>query len=169
MLMNDLRIRNTGVKATTTEKSKPSRNTLLLLIKLLFREYHLVLHFPTMETVKLDKAFFALSDHKRREILNLLSEGPLTVSQLAGELNISLTNISKNISQLEKADLLYKSKKGRQVYCHINRDTWLELASYINMPTSFWQNRLADLEHFISQQKHRPGTGPIHRQRKRGA
>lgn len=98
---------------------------------------------------KLNQVFFALADHKRRIILNLLAEGPVTVTDLASHFDATLSTISKNITLLEKADLLYKVKKGRTVYCHMNHDTWLEVATYVSGVAHFWQSRLNDLEQYV--------------------
>jgi len=104
-----------------------------------------------MESInKFDQIFFALADPKRRQILDLLSEGPVTVTDLATHFDVGLATISKNIALLEKADLLYKVKKGRTVYCHMNHDTWLEVAKYVSRVAQFWQNRLNDLEQYVN-------------------
>ncbi|WP_455211910.1 metalloregulator ArsR/SmtB family transcription factor [Kaarinaea lacus] len=126
-------------------------NLLLLLLKYKYLRRVKVLYFPYMESnKKLDQVFFALADCKRRQILNLLSEGPITVTDIASHFDSTLATISKSITLLEKANLLYKVKKGRTVYCHMNHDTWLEVATYVSMVAHFWQNRLADLEQYIN-------------------
>lgn len=100
---------------------------------------------------KLDLVFSALADGKRRDMLNMLSEGPLTVTAIASRFEMTLGNISKNVTLLEKAGLIYKVKKGRTVICHMNHDTWLEVATYISGVAHFWQNRLNDLEQYVKE------------------
>jgi len=105
-----------------------------------------------METnERLDKLFFALSDRRRRAILEELSENQKTVGELASKFSLSLGAISKQLSLLEKANLIYKTKQGRQVYCHMNFDVWKEVTGYINMQAKFWNNRLDELEQFINK------------------
>jgi len=99
---------------------------------------------------RLNQVFFALADRKRRLILNMLTEGPVTVSDLASHFDTTLATISKNITLPEKAELLYKVKKGRSVYCHMNHDTWLNVAMYVSGVAHFWQNRLNDLEQYVN-------------------
>ncbi|MCW8875449.1 MAG: helix-turn-helix domain-containing protein [Kangiellaceae bacterium] len=107
-------------------------------------------YFPSMESIKrLDRIFFALSDSRRRVILEELSEEKKTVSQLAESSSLTLGAISKQISLLENAELIFKSKVGRTVYCHMNFDIWKEVTAYIGMHTKFWNNRLDELEKFI--------------------
>ncbi|TQV87055.1 ArsR/SmtB family transcription factor [Aliikangiella coralliicola] len=104
-----------------------------------------------MESKKrLDHIFFALSDSRRRDILEELSEGKKTVGQLADNFDVTLGAISKHVKLLENADLIYKSKRGRTVYCHMNFDIWKEVAMYIGMHKRFWSNRLDELENYIN-------------------
>ena len=113
-----------------------------------------MIYFPSMESkIEFDSIFFALADANRRRILAIISETPLTVTQLAGHFDCTLATVSKNISVLEKAELLYKIKKGRVVYCHMNHDTWLELATYISGVANFWKTRLQELEKYVNMSK----------------
>jgi len=100
----------------------------------------------------LDGIFFALSDSKRRSILTELSEGTKSVGELAKSFDLTMGAVSKNIIILEKADLIYKRKRGRQVFCHMNYDVWREVAKFIAMQTKFWERRLNELESYIDSQ-----------------
>lgn len=100
-----------------------------------------------METeVRLDAIFFALSDSRRRLLLAELAAGPKSVNQLAGLAGMKLSAASKHISALEVATLLYKTRNGREIYCHLNFDVWSEVANYIAMHATFWAGRLDELE-----------------------
>jgi DNA-binding transcriptional ArsR family regulator len=104
-----------------------------------------------METNKrLDLIFFSLSHSRRREILEHLSEDKKTVGELADNFEVSLSTISKHLKLLEEAELIFKSKRGRTVYCHLNFDVWKEVAAYISMYSKFWNSRLDELESFIN-------------------
>lgn len=106
-----------------------------------------------METInRLDRIFFALSDSRRRAILEELSEDKKTVGELANSFSLSLGAISKHLSLLEEAELIYKTKSGRQVHCHMNFDIWKEVANYISMQKQFWSKRLDELEQFVEEQ-----------------
>jgi len=102
--------------------------------------------------IQLDKIFFALSDSKRRSILTELSEESKSVGELANNFDLTMGAVSKNIKILEKAELIYKSKRGRQVYCHMNFDIWRQVAKFISMHTKFWERRLNELETYIDTQ-----------------
>lgn len=99
----------------------------------------------------LNKMFFALADENRRHMLKLLSEQQLTVGALAQHFDMTLATVSKNIKILEQGKLIYKVKSGRQVVCHMNYDTWLEVAKFVSMFAQFWNNRLDELENYIGK------------------
>jgi DNA-binding transcriptional ArsR family regulator len=99
---------------------------------------------------QLDSIFFALSDSKRRLILTELSENSKTVGELAKSFDLTMGAISKNIKILQEAELIYKSKRGRHVYCHMNFDIWRKVARFIAMHTKFWEQRLDELDSYIN-------------------
>lgn len=110
-----------------------------------------MLYFPRMENNShLDKIFFALSDSRRRRILEELSENQRSVSELAEAVSMSASAISKHLTLLEEARLLYKTRQGRSVYCHMNFDVWKEVTMYVGLHLKFWSARLDELENFVS-------------------
>ena len=100
---------------------------------------------------QLDLIFTALAERKRRRIMEELSEHPRTVGHIAEACGLRISAASKHISLLEDAGILYKSKRGRTVYCHINFDIWRLVAGHIAMHARFWNNRLDALERHIQE------------------
>lgn len=62
-----------------------------------------------------DKVFEALASTTRRRILAYLSEGPLTAGVVAERFDMSQPAISKHLSVLEAADLVWKKREGQFV------------------------------------------------------
>lgn len=62
-----------------------------------------------------DKVFEALASTTRRRILAYLSEGPLTAGAVAERFDMSQPAISKHLSVLESADLIWKKREGQYV------------------------------------------------------
>jgi len=62
-----------------------------------------------------DKVFEALASTTRRRILAYLSEGPLTAGVVAQRFEMSQPAISKHLSILESADLIWKKREGQYV------------------------------------------------------
>jgi DNA-binding transcriptional ArsR family regulator len=61
----------------------------------------------------LDNAFCALGDATRRGILERLSTGEASVSQLAEPFGVSLPTIHKHLRVLERAGFIAHEKRGR--------------------------------------------------------
>ena len=95
---------------------------------------------------RLDAVFFALSDSRRRWLLAELAAGPKSVSDLAATAGMKMSSASKHIAVLEAGHLLYKTRLGRHLYCHLNFDVWREVTSYVAMHAQFWAGRLDELE-----------------------
>lgn len=68
----------------------------------------------------MSEVFKAISDPIRREVLNLLKEGPLNASELHGHFDVSKPAMSKHFSILKQADLIYADKKGNQIWYCLN-------------------------------------------------
>jgi DNA-binding transcriptional ArsR family regulator len=64
-----------------------------------------------------DRAFAALADPTRRAVLERLSAGGASVSELAEPFGMSLTGMRKHIRLLEDANLVVTEKIGRTRRC----------------------------------------------------
>ena len=62
---------------------------------------------------QLDRQFFALSDGTRRTILERLSQGPASVSELTQPLGIAMPSVVKHLAVLEEGGLVHSEKAGR--------------------------------------------------------
>ena len=71
-------------------------------------------------SLTLDATFFALSDPKRRGILERLGRGPATLSQLAGPSGLTLNGIKKHVGILQHAGLVETEKVGRVRECCVS-------------------------------------------------
>lgn len=67
----------------------------------------------------LDLAFQALSDPTRRRMVERLSAGPATVSQLAEPLPMSVSAVMQHLKVLEGSGLVISEKIGRVRTCRI--------------------------------------------------
>jgi DNA-binding transcriptional ArsR family regulator len=69
--------------------------------------------------VDIDRLFHALGDPTRRAMLDRLSEGPRSVSNLAAPLGITLTAVMQHLQILEECGLAHTEKVGRVRTCRI--------------------------------------------------
>lgn len=79
----------------------------------------------------LDRTFSALSDPTRREILQRLSSGPATISELAQPFRMSLPGFMKHVRVLEGAHLVTTAKRGRTRECRLGSDRLEDATEWI--------------------------------------
>lgn len=79
---------------------------------------------------QLDLIFGALSDPTRRDVLQRLAAGVLTISDLAAPYAISLPAFLKHLKVLEAAGLITRHKDGRTVHVRLNQKTLRETAPW---------------------------------------
>jgi DNA-binding transcriptional ArsR family regulator len=97
----------------------------------------------------LDAIFSALADPTRRAILSRLTEGEVTVGELAEPFDMSLPAVSKHLRVLELAGLLVQEKDGRIRRCHLNAEPLQEAAEWISHYRQFWEEQFDQLSAFL--------------------
>ena len=101
----------------------------------------------------LDRTFSALSDPTRRAMLDRLSLGSATVSELAAPTRISLPGALKHVRILEEADLVTSEKRGRTRECRLGPAQLEDATAWIERYRSRWERRLDRLEAVIDKRK----------------
>jgi DNA-binding transcriptional ArsR family regulator len=101
----------------------------------------------------LDRTFSALSDPTRRDILERLSDGPASISELARPYGISLPGVLKHIHILEEANLVTTEKRGRTRECRLGPGYIDEVTRWIHRYRHHWEHRLDRLESVIERRK----------------
>ena len=110
-------------------------------------------HMVKSRTVALDATFSALSDPTRRAILERLSSGSSTVSELAAPFGVSLPAISKHLTVLENAGLLRRKKDGRVRNCTLIAGPMRAAAEWVELYRDFWEGKLDALGDFLEKQQ----------------
>jgi len=101
----------------------------------------------------LDRTFSALSDPRRRDILERLSRGPASISELAQPFGISLPGVLKHVRILEEAHLVTTEKKGRTRECRLGPEDMDDVTRWIERYRRQWEARLDRLEALIERKK----------------
>ncbi len=105
---------------------------------------------------ELDKAFAALADPNRREILRRLgTAGSATVSELAGPLGMTLTGTKKHVRVLEDTGLVRTEKVGRSRHCTLGPQRLEQAERWIGLYRQMLEGRLDRLGELVEA-----GTGP---------
>jgi DNA-binding transcriptional ArsR family regulator len=105
-----------------------------------------------VQSQSLDRTFSALSDPTRRDILEHLSAGPASISELARPIGISLTGVMKHVRILEEAKLVTTQKHGRNRECRLGPGDMDDVSSWIESYRRQWERRFDRLERYIERQ-----------------
>ena len=62
----------------------------------------------------------ALADPIRRDILNLLKDGRLSVGEIVEHFDVSIPSISRHLKVLKEADLIRDTREGKFIYYELN-------------------------------------------------
>ena len=107
----------------------------------------MVSHMPKYES--LDRAFGALADPTRRSILQLVSTGPTSISELARPFGIALPTVLEHVRILEETRLLTTEKVGRIRECTLGPERLDEARQWIET-FRMWERRLDALDRYVS-------------------
>jgi DNA-binding transcriptional ArsR family regulator len=80
----------------------------------------------------LDRAFAALADPVRRAIVARLSKASATLGELAEPFDISLQAVSKHISVLEDAGLVWRTREAQRKPVHLDAAALERLTAWID-------------------------------------
>ncbi len=106
---------------------------------------------PNFEDV-LSRTLAALADPTRRSILEQLSLGPASVSELAKPYAMSQPAISKHLKVLETAGLVSKEPGNRLGPRHLELDLFMKAAEWMDAYARIWDARL---NHFTGKRRRR--------------
>lgn len=106
-----------------------------------------------------DHVFHALADPNRRVILERLSRGPASVSELARPLPMSLPAVVQHLQVLETSGLVSSEKIGRVRSCRIEPTALRPVEQWISARRSSWERRLDRLGDYLAESDDvRPGA-----------
>lgn len=104
-------------------------------------------------TNSVDHVFHALGDGTRRAILEMVSEGPVSVSRLAEPLGITLAAVVQHLQILEESGLVHTEKIGRVRTCRIKPAGLSVAEQWIRDRRSVWERRLDRLGELLESEE----------------
>lgn len=102
------------------------------------------------QPARIDVLFQALADPTRRMMVERLSRGPASVSELARPFEMSLPAIVQHLRVLEDSGLVRTAKEGRVRTCRIEAKTLSLAEGWINERRNAWEARLDRLGAFLT-------------------
>ncbi len=99
---------------------------------------------------ELDRVFHALADPGRRLMLERLSQGPASVSELAQPLAMSLAAVLQHVQILEASGLVRSRKLGRTRTCSLQAETLRSAEHWISERRALVERRLDRLGEYLA-------------------
>ena len=100
---------------------------------------------------QLDRSFAALADPTRRAIVERLTAGPATASELAAPFAMSLTAVLKHVRVLEGAGLVATERTGRTRQCRLQVEALDAQRDWIDRQRALWSARLDALGRVLEE------------------
>tara|TARA_B100000900_G_scaffold410513_1_gene428452 strand:- start:371 stop:697 length:327 start_codon:yes stop_codon:yes gene_type:complete len=102
---------------------------------------------------KLNKIFSALADPTRRDILMMLLEDDMAVTDIADPFDISLAAISKHLVVLTNSGLISQERRGRVKWCKLDTEAMHEAFIWIQSFGKLNPLNLDSFEEFLKKEK----------------
>jgi DNA-binding transcriptional ArsR family regulator len=99
----------------------------------------------------LDRVFQALADPSRRLMVERLSQGPASVSELARPLPMTLAAVVQHVQVLEASGLVRSQKTGRVRTCSIEPTVLRTAEQWITERRAGWERRLDRLGDYLAE------------------
>ncbi len=100
-----------------------------------------------------DDVFYALSNPTRRKVLERLSVGPATVSELAAPFDMKLPSFVQHLSVLEQSRLVESKKRGRVRTYEITPKRLKVVEDWLTSRRRLWEARLDQFDQYVKQLK----------------
>jgi DNA-binding transcriptional ArsR family regulator len=97
----------------------------------------------------LDRIFHALADPTRRAVVMRLAKGPVSVSELAKPLAMSLPAVVQHLQVLEQSGLVRSEKAGRVRTCRIEPQALKTVEQWVGEQRALWETRFDRLDAYL--------------------
>jgi DNA-binding transcriptional ArsR family regulator len=112
-----------------------------------------------VQSAVVDDVFYALSNATRRKVLEQLSAGPATVSELAAPFDMKLPSFVQHLSLLEQSRLVKSKKRGRVRTYEIVPRQFTVAEDWLAKRRELWQSRFDRFDEYVEQLKERESRG----------
>lgn len=98
-------------------------------------------------------AFQVIADPSRRHILQLLTKDSYNINSLSENFSMSRPAVSKHIKILQTAGFISIQTIGRERYCVLSQEGFIEIRNWLNHFDKFWNSKLKNLETILKNKK----------------
>lgn len=104
-------------------------------------------------TASADTVFSAIAHPVRREVLERLSLGPASVSELASPFAMQLPSFVQHLAVLERSRLVRSSKRGRVRTYEIAPEGFVKVEDWLTARRKEWEARLDRFDNYVRHLK----------------
>jgi DNA-binding transcriptional ArsR family regulator len=114
---------------------------------------------------QLSDVLTAISHPSRRAIIGQLAAGPARFTDIAKPFDLSLNAITKHLKLLERAGLISREKRGREVLISFRPEPLQLVSGWVHLYEQFWSERLDQFAEFFQDKKNRSQESRDHETR----
>lgn len=104
-----------------------------------------------------NRVFHALADANRRAVIERLTRGPATVSELAAHLGVTVAGAVQHLRVLEDSELVRSEKVGRVRTCRVDPTGLRNAEAWLRRQRTAWEHRLDRLGAVVDNQPKESG------------
>jgi DNA-binding transcriptional ArsR family regulator len=98
-----------------------------------------------------DRIFHALAEPMRRALVDRLTAGPMSVSDLAQPFDVTLAAVVQHIQVLEESGIIRSAKVGRVRTCRLEPDGLKVAERWISERRALWARRFDRLGELLAE------------------
>src|ERR1700759_4720607 len=95
----------------------------------------------------------AISHPTRRAIIGQLANGPARFLDIAKPFDTALNAVTKHLKLLERAGLIERERRGREVLISFRGEPLREVAGWVHEYERFWNERLDQFQQYFRDKK----------------
>ena len=109
--------------------------------------------------------FQAIADPTRRQIINLIAQGPMNLNAIADNFEISRPAISQQIKILTECGVVVVRQQGRERFCEAKLGSLKEISDWVNQYRAYWNEKFDALDVYLKNQKNIVKSKPKNKSR----
>jgi DNA-binding transcriptional ArsR family regulator len=95
----------------------------------------------------------AISHPTRRAIIGRLASGPARFLDIAEPFDVALNAVTKHLKLLERAGLIEREKRGREVLISLRPEPLRLVAAWVHEYERFWNEKLDEFETYFKAKR----------------
>jgi DNA-binding transcriptional ArsR family regulator len=120
-----------------------------------------------LNNAAVDRVFHALAEPTRRALVERLSRGPMSVSDLAQPFGVTLAAIVQHLQVLEESGVVRTEKVGRVRTCRLDSARLSLAERWLSERRTLWERRLDRLADVLAEDEDEKQPARPRKQRKR--